>query len=66
MLADLPPLFIWKRTFVKMSNSLKFAGSSSVPKGFRSGAFATYCLRVYSSNSSGLFTVNEGQEGAEK
>lgn len=45
-------------TLVKMSNSMNFAGLSSMPKGLRSGAFATYCLRVYSSNNSGLFPIN--------
>lgn len=45
-------------TFVKISNSANLAGSSSVPKGLRSGAFATYCRRVYSSKISGLRIVS--------
>jgi hypothetical protein len=39
---------------VKTSRSLNLWGSSSVPKGLRVGAFATYWRRVYSSNISGL------------
>jgi hypothetical protein len=45
-------------TFVNMSKSVNFAGSSSVPKGLRSGALATYCLRVYSSKISELYEVS--------
>lgn len=45
-------------TFVNISNSANLAGSSSVPKGLRSGAFATNCRRVYSSKISGLRIVS--------
>lgn len=41
----------------KTSNSANFWGSSSMPKGFRLGAFAMYWRRVYSSNISGLLKI---------
>ena len=42
------------RILVKMSKSSNLLGSSSSPKGFRSGALATNWRRVYSSKMAGL------------
>lgn len=42
------------RILVGTSKSLKWLASSSVPKGLRAGALATYWRRVYSSKMSGL------------